>query len=73
MPRLLIFVLHDKSGQAAIAACCEKNEEDHGKESKILAGRLKILRKLRKYSSNEGSEKEERWPRGLEIPQHYSA
>jgi hypothetical protein len=48
VPRLLIFVLHDKSGQAAIAACCEKNEEDYGEESAtiILAGRLKILRKL---------------------------
>ncbi len=48
VPRLLIFVLHDKSGQAAIGACCEKNEEDHGKEFIILAGRLQILRKLRK-------------------------
>ncbi len=75
MPRLLIFVLHDKSGQAAIAALREKYEEDHGEESAtiILAGRLKILRKLRKQSSNEGNEKEGRWPRGLEIPQNYSA
>jgi hypothetical protein len=75
VPRLLSFVLHNKSGRAAIAALREKYEEDHGEESAtiILAGRLKILRKLRKQSSNGGSEIEARWPRGLDIPQNYSA
>jgi hypothetical protein len=31
--QLLIFVLHDKRGQAVIAALQEKDEEDHGEES----------------------------------------
>jgi hypothetical protein len=33
VPLLLIFVLHNKSGQAVIAALQEKDEEDHGEES----------------------------------------
>jgi hypothetical protein len=33
MPRLLIFVLQNKRGQAVIAALQEKDEEDQGEET----------------------------------------
>ncbi len=36
VPSLLIFVLHDVSGQAMIAASQEKDEEDHGEESAFI-------------------------------------
>jgi hypothetical protein len=37
VPPLLIFVLHNKSGQAALlAALQERDEEDHGEESAVI-------------------------------------
>ncbi len=50
MPRLLSFVLHDESSQAAIAAFREKAKEDQGEKSAtiILAGCLKKSEKIKK-------------------------
>ncbi len=47
VPWLLIFVMHDESGQAGNAAICEKNKEDHGGQSPtiILARCLKNYEK----------------------------
>jgi hypothetical protein len=42
---LLIFVLHNKSGQALIAALQEKDEEDPGEESAFI-----ILGRCHNYS-----------------------
>ncbi len=33
VPWLLIFVLHDESGQAGITEICEKDKEDYGGQS----------------------------------------
>jgi hypothetical protein len=50
VPRLLSFVLHDESSQAAIAAFREKAKEDQGEKSAtiILAGCLKKSEKIKK-------------------------
>jgi hypothetical protein len=49
---LLIFVLHDESGQIVIAALREKDEEDHGEESAFitLARCPKNSEKIKKFS-----------------------
>jgi hypothetical protein len=57
VPQLLIFVLQD-----LIAALHEKDKEDHGEYWSDI---VRILRKSRKQSSNEGSKKETRWPHAL--------
>jgi hypothetical protein len=47
VPWLLIFVLHDESGQARIASICEKDKEDQRGQSPtiILARYLKNYEK----------------------------